>query len=48
VLEQWVIHDNVEWRKKILKQAEEWTDKLQSARQLLDLREKPVVEGVSK
>jgi hypothetical protein len=48
VLEQWVIHDNVEWRKKILKQAEEWKDKLQSARQLLDLREKPVVEGVSK
>jgi hypothetical protein len=46
VLDQWETHKDLKWRSGKLADAEKFKDKLESARQLLDLREKPVVEGV--
>ena len=43
VLTQWEIHHTLEWREKMLKQAEMWKDKLESARLVLGFREKAVL-----
>jgi hypothetical protein len=43
-LAQWAIHKDPAWREKILKQAEQWKDKLESARLIADLRDKAVVQ----
>lgn len=37
VLEQWNLHSGCEWRGKMLKQAEPWKDKLESAKKICDL-----------
>jgi hypothetical protein len=41
ILKQWVLHSSsAEWKVKIFNEAEKWSDKLQSARDILALKDK--------
>lgn len=37
-LDQWAIHSDPEWRKKVLADAEKWKEKVPSAKQLCELK----------
>jgi hypothetical protein len=37
-LEQWELHPDPDWKRKVLEDAEQWKDRLESARALLKLR----------
>lgn len=45
MLDQWDIHTDLNWRIKATAEAEKWKDKLQSARDLLNLANKEEVKG---
>ncbi|MCW3985916.1 MAG: hypothetical protein NWE91_05860 [Candidatus Bathyarchaeota archaeon] len=45
VLDQWDIHPQPSWRNKVFILAEEWKDRVPSAQLILDLHEKPALEG---
>jgi len=42
MLDQWDLHPSFEWRAKVLKEAEKWKDKLESARLILAKKESAI------